>query len=97
VWAGAIPYFSQRRSIDLLGKNDPVIAHGPARYVFYPGHDKWDYAYSIGRLRPDLVVELWKPTPRDEQQLREWGYERVGEYWLRAGAAIDRGRLVPSP
>ena len=22
---------------------------------FYPGHLKWDYAYSIGQLRPDVV------------------------------------------
>ncbi len=97
VWAGAIPYFSHRRAIDLLGKNDPVIAHGRARYVFWPGHDKWDYAYSIGRLRPDLVVELWKPTQRDRQRMREWGYESLGAYWLRSDAAIDRSKLVPSP
>jgi hypothetical protein len=96
VWAGAIPYFSHRRSIDLLGKNDPVIAHGRTRYVFWPGHDKWDYEYSIGQLQPDLVVELWKPTPRDLQQMRSWGYERVGEYWVRNGADLDRSRLVPS-
>jgi hypothetical protein len=96
VWAGAIPYFSHRRSIDLLGKNDPVIAHGRARGVFWPGHDKWDYDYSIGQLQPDLVVELWKDTLHDRRQMRTWGYEPVGRYWIRNGAEIDRSQLAPS-
>jgi hypothetical protein len=56
--AGAIPYFAERRSIDLLGKNDPVIAKGPAHPPFHPGHDKWNYAYSIGVLRPDIVIQV---------------------------------------
>jgi len=68
VWDGAIPYFSGRRAISILGKNDRHIARlkmrlpkGPGKVVaFYPGHLKWDYAYSIGRLRPDVVVHLWQ-------------------------------------
>ncbi|MBI3160578.1 MAG: hypothetical protein HYZ26_13350 [Chloroflexi bacterium] len=68
VTAGAIPYFTDRPCIDLLGKNDPVIAaldaHLPAGLWakltgFRPGHAKWDYAYSIGKLQPDVVVQLW--------------------------------------
>ena len=58
-WAGALPYFADRESIDILGKNDPTIAHQPMRLTerglarlvaFHPGHLKWDYAYSIGRV-----------------------------------------------
>jgi hypothetical protein len=96
VWAGTVPYFSHRRAIDLLGKNDPVIAHGRARQLFSPGHDKWDYEYSIGQLQPDLVIELWKDTPHDRRQMRAWGYEHVGDYWIRNGAEIDRSQLAPS-
>lgn len=68
VSAGAIPYFTDRPCIDLLGKNDPVIAALPAHLprglwakltAFRPGHAKWDYAYSIGKLQPDVVVQLW--------------------------------------
>jgi hypothetical protein len=95
VWAGTVPYFAHRRSIDLLGKNDPVIAHRHARGEFWPGHDKWDYEHSIGQLEPDLVVELWKDTRRDRKQMREWGYERVGKYWVRTGADIDHNKLTP--
>ena len=49
-------------TVDLLGKNDRVVATGPHRGDFVPGHTKWDYAHSIGDLRPDLVVQLWRPT-----------------------------------
>ena len=57
--AGQIPYLSERRSIDLLGLNDPVVARGPRSTAFYPGHDKWNYDYSIGKLQPDLIADNW--------------------------------------
>jgi len=28
-------------------------------WEFLPGHMKWDYSYSIGQLKPDVVFELW--------------------------------------
>lgn len=64
VTAGAIPYFTERPAIDLLGKNDKIIAHQPNHMPsnvadIRPGHMKWDYAYSIGQLKPDVVVQLW--------------------------------------
>lgn len=67
-WAGALPYFAGRPAIDLLGKNDVTIAHQSMHrpsgrfsrlYAFHPGHLKWDYGYSIGRLQPDVVAQLW--------------------------------------
>lgn len=65
--AGALPYLADRTYIDLLGKNDKIIARLPARSTidpmgkvsFTPGHSKWNYAYSIGELKPDLVFQLW--------------------------------------
>ncbi len=57
--AGQIPYYSERRTIDLLGLNDPVIAKGPVTGPFYPGHDKWNYDYSIMQLKPDLIADNW--------------------------------------
>lgn len=63
IWAGAIPYFSERPAVDFLGKSDAVIAHGRNRAwrweKFYPGHNKYDYKYSIGVLRPDVVDQVW--------------------------------------
>lgn len=71
--AGQIPYFSERTCIDLLGKMDRRIAHEPMRErnptmpwwaAFHPGHMKWDYDYSIGELKPDVIqAPLWPYTP----------------------------------
>ena len=67
VAAGAIPYFSDRYAIDLLGKSDVRIAHEKSKVNvglgnlgdLRPGHNKWDYEYSIGQLQPDVVTQLW--------------------------------------
>jgi arabinofuranosyltransferase len=64
--AGNLSYFLDRFSIDMYGKSDAYIAHEPVRIStdpnhfmdFRPGHIKWDYAYSIGQLAPDVIVEL---------------------------------------
>lgn len=63
--AGIIPYFTDRYSLDLLGKVDKRIARQPvhipenlALIDFRPGHMKWDYAYSIGQLQPDVVAQF---------------------------------------
>jgi hypothetical protein len=70
VRAGTIPYFSDRYSLDELGKTDSHIAHelmkeppGLNRFIsFEPGHMKYDFDYSIGQLKPDIVVQLWQPV-----------------------------------
>lgn len=68
VWAGIIPYFAGGNALDLLGKNDTVIAHQAMHgnsvlprpdFYFYPGHMKYDYAYSVGELKPDAIVQFW--------------------------------------
>jgi hypothetical protein len=55
--AGQIPYYSERTTIDLLGKSDPVIAKGPPATGFAPGHNKWNYEYSLLELKPDVVAD----------------------------------------
>ncbi len=78
VVAGAIPYYSNRYSIDLLGKNDKLIARsemkptgGTSPLDFRPGHSKWDYAHSIGDLKPDVIVELWAGTSKEAEPYME--------------------------
>ena len=77
-WAGAPAYYSSRNMIDLLGKSDRFIAEGfPVTNLpkgtwyedFYPGHNKYNYEYSIGVLKPDIVVDLLEPM-----SLSKWGY-----------------------
>ena len=65
--AGTIPYYTERPAVDLLGKTDLHVARVPARVpaglrrflAFRPGHIKFDYGYSVGQLRPDVVKQLW--------------------------------------
>jgi arabinofuranosyltransferase len=79
--AGTIPYFSDRYSIDLLGKTDRHIAHESMRTFaagwhklieFRPGHMKFDYSYSIGQLRPDVVVTLWEHSKEARPYLEQY-------------------------
>ena len=81
-WAGAIPYFAHREGVDLLGKSDRVIATGPRQPVpFNPGHDKWNFEYSIGKLRPEVITQLWigeQQLRSAQPALRSWGYREVG-------------------
>ncbi|HUT13922.1 MAG TPA: hypothetical protein VMY42_25760 [Thermoguttaceae bacterium] len=95
IWAGIIPYFTDRQMIDLSGKNDRHVArlemHGPPpgsdrfRY-FHPGHLKWDYGYSIGELQPDVVLQVAYP-PGEAEAYLDGEYREVTlagcRYYLR--------------
>ena len=90
VWSGAIPYFSDRDRIDILGYNDKVIAHQTISLYswkdFYPGHNKYDYGYSIGTLNPDIVAQLWY----DEEKALEYLKEKYITYNLDANEIFLR-------
>ena len=90
VWAGALPYFSHRPAIDLLGKSDPVIAHlDPLDRPLQPGHTKWDYEYSMNQLRPDVVAQVFSPQAGTLDQIREWGYTEVAHrVFVRDGSTL---------
>ena len=85
--------------IDLLGKNDRHIARLLARLpagakpFFVPGHIKWDYAYSIGTLRPDVVAQLWW-SPREADPYLEHDYEIVRA--VVDGRSFDLGVAIAS-
>jgi len=95
VWAGAIPYFAERRSIDFLGKSDAHVARLPPRRPFVPGHDKWDYAYSVGEQHPDVIVQTWRATPADVRQIRSFGYAPLGRdaFVRTAASTVDVPKL----
>ncbi len=74
IGAGTIPYLlPDRYAIDILGKADPYIAHQNVRASMgipdipnmRPGHMKWDYAYTIGELQPDVIVSIWEGTSEE--------------------------------
>ncbi len=95
--AGVIPYFLDRKVYDMLGKNDRYIANlkmkvsdGFSKYYdFNPGHLKWDYSYSIGIQKPDVVVHLWK-EPEKAIPFLERDYEKIKikkfEFWFKKGS-----------
>ena len=93
--AGATPYFAQRPTEDLLGKNDSFIAHLAPRGVFSPGHDKWDYQYSLGQRHADLIVETVDVNPADEEYIESLGFETLpNNMRLRKDAAVARRDLI---
>jgi hypothetical protein len=87
--AGAVPYFSGRRAIDLLGRSDPVIARSPPidAGIFFPGHSKWDYEHSVVELHPDLIVGIGIWSKKDRLLLERSGYVKaprsLGAYMTR--------------
>jgi len=77
VAAGATPYFSMRPSEDMLGKNDAFIAKLKPVGVFSPGHDKWDYHYTLGTRRPDIMIERLDTTPEEAQYIESLGFVKL--------------------
>lgn len=74
---GSIPYFTDRRAIDFLGKSDRYIAHLPPDIsgsiawhgmTSVPGHNKYDLNYSIKTLKPTYVQGF----RRGVQDLPQW-------------------------
>ncbi len=93
--AGATPYFSRRPTEDLLGKNDRHVAKLPPRGVFSPGHDKWDYRYSLGARNTQLLVEPVDVTPEDETYLESLGFVKLENGMrIRRSAPVEPKRLV---
>jgi arabinofuranosyltransferase len=74
VAAGATPYFADRPTEDMLGKNDRIIAKQAPRGIFAPGHDKWDYAHSLGKKQPDMVVEFADVSDAEHTLISQLGY-----------------------
>ena len=88
IWAGAPIYYAHRDGVDLLGKMDPVIAHGPHHpgVPMYPGHDKFDFDHSVGVLRPDLIAQYAWFTDADIDRFLAEGYTPMR---LRPGVADE--------
>jgi hypothetical protein len=90
VGAGTIPYLlPDRYAIDILGKADPYIAHQTVRTpmsipdipFMRPGHMKWDYAYTFGKLKPDVIVSIWEGTSAEAAPYleKDYIYALIGE------------------
>jgi hypothetical protein len=97
-YAGIPMYFSQMRGVDMLGKMDPVIAETKALGVV-PGHNKYDFEYSIDHLRPDYVLGLdsaGRPSPQAIEESAIGPYTFAGQLW-RSPAFLDHCASNPVP
>ncbi len=84
-WAGSVFYFSRRTGVDLLGKMDPYIARqAPASNGMLPGHNKFDYSYSLDERRPDYVVSsfLLPVTEEDMLEMSTGDYAYIGQLYF---------------
>lgn len=108
VGAGNIPYFHEAYYIDLLGKNDPYIAHLPPVeaedyqddfYDFRPGHAKWDLDYSINVLKPDIIAQLPGDPSRAEPYLGNYTKVTIDElpYYLLIDSPNIIWENIPQP
>jgi hypothetical protein len=71
--AGAVPYFSRLRAIDMLGLNDRAIARRrmPALGTGQAGHEKYDVDYVLARRPTYVLVGVYglSPTAQPAEQL----------------------------
>ncbi len=109
VGAGTIPYLlPDRYAIDILGKTDPYIAHQNVRTpmsiadipFMRPGHMKWDYAYTIGQRKPDVIVSIWEGTDAEAAPYLQEDYvyaligEKIKVYLLKDSTNILWDKVV---
>jgi hypothetical protein len=106
-WAGIIPYYTGRPSVDFLGKSDKYIARLQADLsgvvswdgmYSVPGHNKYDLDYSIKNLLPTYIqYPAWKG-----EDLSAWAVDHYQALyykgillWLKRGAPEVRWDLLP--
>lgn len=97
-YAGSAFYFApQTRGIDVLGKMDAHIARMPAAHGgTVPGHNKFDYDYSIGQLHPEYVIAVFEGAAPTEDQLKHTQGNWVYPYYLWNNVAF-RQHCLPNP
>lgn len=97
--AGGIPYFSNRYSIDLLGKSDPVIARrAPACCNDSIGHNKFDVDTSLEK-QPDIFAPL---LPHALNEFDWWLDYQERVYGVSYNTAVVRNEVfrqkyLPNP
>jgi hypothetical protein len=82
---GSTFYISGNYGVDLLGKIDPYIAQlQPVPGKTVPGHNKFDFDYSLRELRSDLVITEFAhdvaPATMEALAANRWGFN--GDLYL---------------
>ena len=105
--AGTVPYYTDFKAIDFLGKSNSYIAHLPPDMSgavswfgmhSVPGHNKYDLTYSIIKAKPTYVEGLvW-----GRQDLTAWAknsyikvdYDGVTLYLLKDSPDVYWNKLI---
>lgn len=96
--AGQVPYYSKRYSHDMLGLNDAHIAdlRMPGMGRGTAGHEKFDVDYTLGTVRPDLIVDGRSiPDMRKDSRFQH-NYVRIPN-WTLTDVRIRKDLLAGSP
>jgi len=100
--AGAVPYYSGLRGIDVLGKSDRYIARLPGDgfdgQTVTPGHNKYDLHYSIEKLLPDAIYDAVSLSRRPGNDIFEFvrrNYVQRGSFWLRRDSRYVHWERTP--
>jgi hypothetical protein len=104
--AGVVPYYTDLRAHDMLGRTDAYIASLPADIsgatawggmLSVPGHNKYDLEYSVKQMRPTYVeASAWGGqdiTVWMEQRYERAVYKGV-ELWLLKDSPDVRWKLL---
>jgi len=81
-WGGVPPYFSERFSIDVLGKSDRHIAKQPVARFTQPGHSKQDWDYVLDVRKPDVFLHATPPLKERDDFCRAYYFVRNPEVAL---------------
>lgn len=100
--AGALPYYSELKTIDMLGLNDTHIAHKKIDNMGKgsAGHEKYDWDYVL-RKNPDYIMTDWPSMSEKKSDSsitynnRKYKYESIyvgaGTIWNEY--QINKGKL----
>ncbi|MBV9791709.1 MAG: hypothetical protein JOZ51_26160 [Chloroflexi bacterium] len=88
--AGAIPYYSDRETIDLLGLNDKHIARMEVEDMGsgVAGHEKQDPDYVLNERKPTYIPGIWTEYFGGSQALKNTGLYERQEVITRYGRRI---------
>jgi len=69
---------------------------------FYPGHLKWNYAWSVGEQRPDVIAQVWGDTSGLQPYLKDYQSVALGgdprlTVGLRKGSPRVRWERLSAP
>ena len=90
--AGQIPYYSRLPAHDMLGLNDAHIAglRVPLFGRGYPGHEKFDPAYTLETIRPGIIIEGRRIPGLERHSLYKNEYYPLAHTWKLHQVAIRR-------